>query len=65
MLKYYVYISKPKVDMLYPQIPAGFLAGPEAEVKVSLGIISSGVKSRSPDPPDEGRPSRNPGQVHL
>jgi hypothetical protein len=53
MLKYYIYISKTKVDMLYPQIPPDFLAAAEAEVKVHLGVISTGLKSRSPEPPKE------------
>lgn len=39
--------------MLYPQIPPDFLAAAEAELKVNLGVISTGLKSRSPDPPKE------------
>lgn len=53
MLKYYIYISATKVNMLYPQIPPEFLATAEAELKVNLGILSTGIKSRNPDPPSE------------
>lgn len=53
MLRYYIYISKTKVDMLYPQIPADFLAAAEAEVRINLGVISTGLKSRSPEAPKE------------
>jgi len=49
MLKYYVYISATKVGMLYPQIPADFLRGAEAELKINLGVISTSVKSRGPE----------------
>jgi hypothetical protein len=49
MLKYYVYISATKVDMLYPQIPPAFLKGAEAELKISLGVISSGLKTHGPE----------------
>jgi len=49
MLKYYVYISETKVSMLYPQIPSAFLSTAEAELKVNLGVVSTGLKSRSPE----------------
>jgi hypothetical protein len=49
MLKYYVYISATKVEMLYSQIPADFLKGAEAELKVNLGVISTSVKGRGPE----------------
>ena len=49
MLKYYIYISETKVNMLYPQIPAAFLSAAEAEVKVSLGVVSTSLKSRGPE----------------
>jgi Family of unknown function (DUF7019) len=32
-----------ETDMLYPQIPPDFLAAAEAEVKVNLGVISTGL----------------------
>ena len=53
MLKYYVYISRTKVDMLYPQIPPDALAAAEAEVKLSLGVISTGFRKRRPEPSRE------------
>jgi hypothetical protein len=49
MLKYYVYISATKVNMLYPQIPPAFLRGAEAELKINLGVISTTVKGRGPE----------------
>jgi hypothetical protein len=49
MLKYYIYISETKVNMLYPQIPAAFLSAAESEVKVSLGVVSTSLKSRGPE----------------
>lgn len=53
MLRYFLYLSATKIDMLYPQIPPAFFDGAEAELKVNLGVISTGVKSRSPDRPTE------------
>jgi hypothetical protein len=53
VLKYFVYISKTKVDMLFPQIPPAFLAGAEAELKVNLAVFSAGLTSRNADPPTE------------
>jgi hypothetical protein len=53
MLKFYIYVSKTKVDMLYPQIPAKFLSAADAELKVNLGVVSAGLKSKSPDRPTE------------
>lgn len=49
MLKYYVYISTTKVDMLYSQIPPAFLKGAEAELKINLGVISTSLKGRGPE----------------
>jgi hypothetical protein len=49
MLKYYVYISATKVGMLYPQIPPAFLKGAEAELKINLGVISTGFKAHGPE----------------
>ena len=40
-LKYYVYVSNSKVEMLYSQIPRRFFDGMSAELKVSLGVASS------------------------
>lgn len=49
MLRYYIYISETKVNMLYPQIPPAFLATAEAEFRVNLGVVSTSLKSRSPE----------------
>jgi hypothetical protein len=51
MVKYYVYISKTKVEMLFGQLPPAFLSGTEAEIKVNLGIFSSVLKGRAPERP--------------
>ena len=48
-LKYYVYISGTKVEMLYSQIPPAFLKGAEAEFKINLGVISTSLKGRGPE----------------
>src|SRR4051794_14745891 len=48
-LRYYVYISATKVEMLYSQVPPAFLKGAEAELKVNLGIISTSLKGRGPE----------------
>lgn len=48
-IKYYVYISATKVDMLYSQIPPAFLKGAEAELKINLGVISTSLKGRGPE----------------
>jgi hypothetical protein len=48
-VKYYVYLSATKVNMLYPQIPPAFLRGAEAELKINLGVISTSVKGRGPE----------------
>lgn len=48
-MKYYIYISVTKVNMLYPQIPPAFLKGAEAEMKINLGVISTTIKGRGPD----------------
>ncbi len=53
MLKYYLYVSATKVAMLYPQIPPSFFSAAEAELKISVGIASAAVKSRSEAPPTE------------
>jgi len=53
MLRYYVYVSKTKVDMLYSQIPPAFLKGAEAELKVNLGVASTSLKRRGSDAPTE------------
>lgn len=46
-MKYYVYVSKSKVDLLYPQIPPKFLKQVETKIEINLQVlnISFGEKS--------------------
>lgn len=46
-LKYYVYISDAKVDMLFAQIPAKLRNRIAADLKVDLKIISASITSRA------------------
>lgn len=46
-LKYYLYISDAKVDMLFPQIPRGFLDGLAGELKLNVGILNASLKQDS------------------
>ena len=48
-LKYYLYMSKTKIEMLHPQIPVDFLKGASADVKINLGIVSSTIKASHVD----------------
>jgi hypothetical protein len=43
-IKYYLYISETKVEMLFAQIPRTFLSGLSAELKVNLGLLSTTLK---------------------
>jgi hypothetical protein len=43
-VKYYLYLSESKVEMLYSQIPRAFLSGLSGELKVSLGVVSTTLK---------------------
>jgi hypothetical protein len=43
-VKYYVYVSESKVEMLFSQIPRTFLSGLAAELKVNLGILTTTLK---------------------
>ncbi len=47
-IKYYLYVSESKVEMLYSQIPRAFLSGLSGELKVSLGVVSTTLK-QGPD----------------
>lgn len=42
--KYYIYLSKTKVEMLYPQIPRRLVGQLEAEVKANIGVVQAAVK---------------------
>ncbi len=43
-MRFLVYVSRSKVDMLYPQIPQRFFKSFEAELKLNLGLVSTGGK---------------------
>jgi uncharacterized protein DUF7019 len=45
MLKYYIYVSKAKVDMLLPQVPLTFKTKFDAEIGVHIGILSGKISS--------------------
>ena len=44
MMRYYVYISDAKIDMLYPQIPKKFLKKYSKEFKFDIKIFSVTLK---------------------
>jgi hypothetical protein len=44
-MKFYVYISKTKVDMLYQQIPQPLLKGFAAELKVDLKLLAAEIST--------------------
>lgn len=45
-VKYYVYVSDAKVDMVYPQIPPTVLGRISAELKIDLGYLSASVQPK-------------------
>ena len=44
-MKYYLYLSKSKIEMLAAQIPSSALKGVSAEFKANIGVLSSTVKA--------------------
>jgi hypothetical protein len=52
LIKYYVYVSDVKVDMLFSQIPKRFLDRLAGELKIDLKILSLSLKE---NPSDENR----------
>lgn len=48
-LKYFVYVSDTKVDMLYGQIPRGLKRKIAAELKIELHFFGTSIKSRDPE----------------
>ncbi|MBD2111279.1 MULTISPECIES: DUF7019 family protein [Cyanophyceae] len=56
-MKYYIYISRAKVDMLYTQLPPEFLKGISAEVTVNVGVLSGTFKG-NPTGNDVSLPQR-------
>jgi hypothetical protein len=47
-MKYYIYISKAKIDMLLPQVPEAFKAKFAAEIGIHLGLLNAKVSSELP-----------------
>ena len=45
-MKYYIYISDTKVDMLFAQIPTNILKKITAELNINLGMVSVSLKER-------------------
>lgn len=45
-IKYYLYLSKVKIDMLWGQISMNDRESISAELKVNLGVLSAGIKSQ-------------------
>src|SRR6266571_7764642 len=43
-MKFYLYISDAKIDMLFAQIPFGFLEQIAGELKINVGVLSASVK---------------------
>lgn len=54
-MRYYVYISDAKVDMLYEQIPQGPRARIAAELKIDLKVVSVSIRDRGTDSTRLGR----------
>lgn len=48
-MKYYLYRSAPKIDMLWEQIDAKAVEKYSAELKINFGLVSGGVKSQPSD----------------
>jgi hypothetical protein len=46
--QYYIYLSKTKVEMLYPQIPRRLAGSLEAEVKANIGVMQATVRGGMP-----------------
>lgn len=44
-MRYYIYVSETKVDMLFPQIPSKVLKGLAAELKIDLGVVSTTLRA--------------------
>jgi hypothetical protein len=44
-MKYFVFVSDAKVDMLLPQIPQKLKSKLTAEIGVNIGVLTAGLKS--------------------
>lgn len=51
-MKYYLYLSETKIEMLAAQIPPSALKGISAELKANIGVLSSTVKTAESPVPD-------------
>ena len=47
-MKYYIYVSKTKIDMLYPQIPQGIKSKIAAELSIDLKLLKASLKREDP-----------------
>jgi len=54
-MRYYVYVSDAKLDMMYEQIPAKLSARLAGELKVDLKVVSLTVRTNSPAETRDGR----------
>lgn len=45
-MKYYIYRSAPKIDMLWEQLDAKAVEKYSAELSINLGLVSGGIKSQ-------------------
>jgi hypothetical protein len=52
-MKYYIYISSTKVDMLYPQIPSSFFKKWSAELEFKSPFIGAKLKTEGRDDPTD------------
>lgn len=47
-IKYYLYISETKIDMLFPQVSHSFLTEVAAKFKIDLGLITANLDTSDP-----------------
>lgn len=48
-MKYYKYVSKSKIDMLYPQIPKSFFKAVDKKVEINLNVLKVSLGEKSID----------------
>src|ERR1700730_5580390 len=51
-MKYYLYTSATKVEMLYPQIPPDFLKSLSAELSFNIGVVATKLKAEATEKSD-------------
>ncbi len=54
-LKYYVYVSKSKIDMLHPQIPKNFFKSIDKKVEINLSLFKISFGEKNFDEPAYSR----------